>query len=298
MTSLNKAGPLTTRFAPSPSGPLHLGHAFAAIFAHDMALRARGRFLVRIEDIDAARCRPEYEAAILEDLAWLGLHWQTPVRRQSEHLQDHASALARLDAIGVLYPCFCTRRDIAEEIARSPAAPHGPEGALYPGICRDLDPATRRARIDAGEPHALRIDVAAAVAMTAGDLTFIEQGAGPDGERGTVTARPSLLGDVVLARKDLGTSYHLAVTVDDAIEGVTLVTRGRDLFHATHIHRLLQALLDLPVPDYHHHGLIADETGRRLATRDKAHSLKVLREAGATPDDVRRMVGLAGAQAD
>lgn len=281
-----------TRFAPSPSGALHLGHAYAALYAHELARARGGRFLVRLEDIDVGRCRREYEAALFEDLAWLGLRWETPVRRQSEHLDDYAVALSTLQHRGVLYPCFCTRREIADEIARSPSAPHGPEGALYPGICRDLSPeiaAERRAR---GDAFAVRLDVGKAVAQLGAPLTFVEHIAGPAGEHGEVLATPEVLGDVVLARKDIATSYHLAVTVDDALQEVTDVTRGQDLFHATHIHRLLQALLDLPVPAYHHHALVRDEAGRRLATRDKAHALAALRASGVTPDEVRRRIGL------
>jgi glutamyl-Q tRNA(Asp) synthetase len=276
----------TTRFAPSPSGRLHLGHAHSALFAARAAGPggAGGRFLLRIEDIDTARCRSEHEAAILEDLAWLGLAWEEPVRRQSEHPGDYAAALARLEVEGLLYPCFCTRRDIAEEIARSARAPHGPEGPLYPGTCRRLAAKERTDRLAAGQPHALRLDVAAAASRT-GPLSW------HDAARGEIRATPEILGDVVLARRDIGTSYHLAVTVDDALQGITLVTRGEDLFDATHVHRLLQALLDLPVPRWHHHGLLADETGRRLAKRHDALSLAALREAGRTPAEVRRLAG-------
>jgi glutamyl-Q tRNA(Asp) synthetase len=283
---------ITTRFAPSPSGALHLGHAYAAIFAHDLAVGQGGRFLVRIEDIDRGRCRREFEAAIFEDLAWLGLHWQKPVRRQSEHQDDYQRALNTLEALGVLYPCFCTRKDIAAEIAASPSAPHGPDGPLYPGLCRHLDPAERAERQASGQAFALRLDVAAALERTGSELRFEERLAGPDGETGSVVARPQELGDVVIARKDIGTSYHLAVTVDDAVQGVTDVSRGRDLFHATHVHRLLQALLELPVPRYHHHDLVRDESGARLATRDKALALAALREAGATPAQIRERLGL------
>ncbi|SME97884.1 glutamyl-Q tRNA(Asp) synthetase [Tistlia consotensis] len=284
---LETTPPETTRFAPSPTGLLHLGHAHSALFAARAAGPTGpggGRFLLRIEDIDRARCRPLFEAAILEDLAWLGLRWEQPVRRQSDHLDDYAAALARLEGAGLLYPCFCTRREIAEEIARSARAPHGPEGPLYPGTCRRLDPAERAARRAAGEGFALRLDVEAAVRRT-GPLTW------HDAAKGEIRAAPESLGDVVLARRDIGTSYHLAVTVDDALQGVTLVTRGEDLFHATHVHRLLQALLDLPVPRWHHHGLLADETGRRLAKRHDALAVAALREAGKTPQEVRAMAG-------
>jgi glutamyl-Q tRNA(Asp) synthetase len=280
---------IVTRFAPSPTGLLHLGHAHAALFAWQAAQpidshATAGTFLLRIEDIDAGRCRREFEAALYEDLAWLGLDWPQPVRRQSEHMADYRAALERLAGEGLLYPCFCTRRDIAEDIARSGAAPQGPDGPLYPGICRHLSEDERRRRIAAGEPYALRLDVAKAVAC-AGPLSWHDRG------RGTMAARPEIFGDVVLARKDIATSYHLSVTVDDALQGVTLVTRGADLVPATHLHRLLQALLALPTPDYHHHALIVDEAGRRLAKRDAARSLRSYREAGHSAGEVRAMAG-------
>lgn len=272
-----------TRFAPSPSGYLHLGHAHSALFARARA--GGGRFLLRIEDIDAGRCRPEFEAAILEDLAWLGLRWEQDVRRQSAHMDDYAKALATLDRGGLVYPCFCTRAEIRAEIARSGAAPHGPEGPLYPGTCRGLAGAAER--VAAGEAHALRLDTARAAAA-AGPLAW------HDRKRGRVEARPELFGDVVLARKDTPTSYHLAVTVDDHLQGVSLVTRGEDLFEATHIHRLLQALLGLETPDYWHHRLLTDETGQRLAKRHDALSIRALRERGHTAAEVREMAGFAG----
>jgi glutamyl-Q tRNA(Asp) synthetase len=271
-----------TRFAPSPTGYLHLGHAYSALFAVEAARAAGGRFLLRIEDIDAGRCRPEFEAAIAEDLAWLGLDWQRPVRRQSEHMADYQAALDRLQTAGLLYPCFCTRKQIQAEIAVAGGAPHGPDGPRYPGTCRRLTRAARERRVVAGEAFAIRLDVAAALRV-AGDLTW------HDRDAGTVAADPAPFGDVVLARKDTPTSYHLAVTVDDALQGVTLVTRGTDLFASTHVHRLLQALLDLPVPDYHHHGLLLDAAGKRFAKRDRAVTLRALREAGHAPDDVRAM---------
>jgi len=276
-----------TRFAPSPTGLLHLGHAHSALFAARQAGAVPGgRFLLRIEDIDGGRCRPAFETAIQEDLAWLGLTWETPVWRQSEHLDAHAAALGRLRDMGVLYPCFCTRKDIQAEIAASPSAPHGPDGPLYPGTCRALDPADRAERLAAAAPHALRLDMAGALALLGGTpLTWHDTAAGPQ------TARPEVFGDVVLARKDIPTSYHLAVTLDDAVQGVTLVTRGLDLFEATHVHRLLQGLLDLPTPAYHHHGLLTDETGRRLAKRDNARALRSLREAGTTPGEARALAG-------
>ncbi len=278
-----------TRFAPSPTGYLHLGHAYSALFAARSA-SPDGRFILRIEDIDRARCRPEFTQAILEDLAWLGLSWHQPVRRQSQHMDDYAVALARLEAMGLLYPCFCTRTDIAREIAQADAAPHllrerGPEGPVYPGICRRLSPAEAAERKTAGAPFALRLKTDMAMGRT-GPLSW------HDREAGTVVARPDEFGDVVLARKDTPASYHLAVTVDDALQGVTLVTRGRDLFAATHIHRLLQALLGLPVPDHHHHKLLVGAGGERLAKRDKAATLRTLRETGHTPEEVRAMTGV------
>ncbi|MEE8188643.1 MAG: tRNA glutamyl-Q(34) synthetase GluQRS [Kiloniellales bacterium] len=276
--------PPVTRFAPSPTGYLHLGHAHSALFGWRIAREAGGRFLLRIEDIDGARCTPEFEAAILEDLAWLGLDWEEPVRRQSDHMADYAAALARLDGLGLLYPCFCTRKGIRAEIERAGQAPHGPDGPLYPGTCRDLGEGERSARINDGRPYALRLDVAAAVAR-AGPLTW------SDRERGELAADPASLGDVVLARKEIATSYHLAVTLDDADQGITLVTRGEDLFHTTHVHRLLQALLDLPVPEWQHHGLITGTDGERLAKRADAQSIRAFREAGKSPAEVRALAG-------
>ena len=271
--------PTTTRFAPSPTGLLHLGHAFAALFAHRAARRDGGRFLLRIEDIDPGRCREAFVGAIEADLAWLGLDWDGPVRRQSRHLEDYQAALDRLAGLGLLYPCFCTRSDILREVEGAAAAPQGPDGPLYPGLCRSLTGAGKRARLAAGQPFALRLDMARATAM-AGRLTWTDLAAGEQ------AARPELFGDVVLARKDTPTSYHLAVTVDDALQGVTLVTRGEDLFSASHLHRLLQALLGLPVPRWHHHRLLTDGGGRRLAKRDRAATLRSLREAGADPGEI------------
>jgi glutamyl-Q tRNA(Asp) synthetase len=276
-----------TRFAPSPSGHLHLGHAFAALFAAERAGAAGGVFLLRIEDIDAGRCRPEYEAAIFEDLAWLGLTWEEPVRRQSDHLAGYAQAIERLAARGLLYPCFCTRKQIAAEIASSPAAPHGSAGPPYPGTCRALGEGEGARRVAVGDAYALRLKMDDAIAAAGRGLTFDEAG------QGAVPCDPAPFGDVVLARKDIATSYHLAVTVDDAIQGVTLVTRGRDLFDSTHVHRLLQALLDLPAPTYEHHRLIADDAGTRLAKRSASQTLRALREAGVSPDEVRRNLGYA-----
>lgn len=273
---------IVTRFAPSPTGYLHLGHAYAALRAYD----AGERFLLRIEDIDRTRCRPEFEAAILEDLAWLGLHWEEPVLRQSDRSFPYAAALQTLTAKGLIYPCFCTRKDIAEEIARAGAAPHGAEGPLYPGLCRDLSEDTRREKIASGIACALRLDTKKA-ATIAGVLSFEEQGNGPQDEHGTIAVDPLSLGDVVLARKELPAAYHLAVVVDDAFQGVTLVTRGNDLFAATHVQRLLQALLGLPAPAYAHHKLILDENGRKFSKRDSAVTLCALRAGGATSSDIR-----------
>lgn len=275
-----------TRFAPSPTGLLHLGHAHAALFAWHQAREQGGEFLLRIEDIDVGRCRPEFETAIKQDLAWLGLSWPEPVRRQSDHMEDYRAYLDRLAARALLYPCFCTRRDIAEEIARSGAAPQGPDGPLYPGICRALTGEERAERMAAGTAYALRLDVAKAIRL-AGPLRW------HDRRHGDLVATPEIHGDAVLARKDVATSYHLSVVVDDALQGVTLVTRGEDLLPATHLHRLLQALLDLPVPEYHHHGLLTDEAGRRLAKRDDARSLRSLREAGHSAGAVRALAGFA-----
>ena len=267
---------------------MHLGHAYSALFAWRRAREAGGRFLLRIEDIDRTRCRPEFTAAILEDLAWLGLDWDGEVRQQAEHFADYEAALDRLDVAGLIYPCFCTRAAIAAEIARAGGAPQGEAGPLYPGTCRSLAMEERLRRIAAGESFALRLDVSRALART-GPLQWDEE------EQGIIAAQPELLGDVVLARKDTPTSYHLAVTVDDALQGVTLVTRGADLFAATHLHRLLQALLDLPVPRYRHHALLTDASGKRFAKRDKALTLKALRESGKTPEEVRVMA-MAGAK--
>jgi len=259
---------IVTRFAPSPTGALHLGHAFSAVRAHDLARAAGGRFLLRIEDIDPGRTREAHVAAILDDLTWLGLTWDGEVVRQSARLPLYAAALDRLKAAGLAYPCFCTRA----EIAASAAAPHGDGGPVYPGTCRRLDAATREARM-ASEPHAWRIDMAAAVAR-AGALEWQDETAG------IVRADPLAQGDVVLARKDAPVSYHLAVTVDDAAQGVTDVVRGEDLFAATDVHRLLQALLDLPTPLYHHHPLVRDIEGRRFAKRDGARPLADMRRDG------------------
>ena len=277
---------IVTRFAPSPTGYLHLGHVRSAWEGWRAARQAGGRFLLRIEDIDRARCRPEFDAAILEDLAWLGLGWDGEVRRQSKHFDDYRAALARLNGEGMLYPCFCTRRDIQAEIARAGGAPQGEAAAVYPGTCRRLSAAERAARIASGIDYALRLDLAAALTCT-GPLHWSEEGR-------HIPAEPQRLGDVVLARKDVPVSYHLAVAVDDALQGVTLVTRGIDLFAATHIHRVLQALLGLPTPAYRHHPLLTDAAGRRLAKRDKALTVRAMREAGAVPADILEQAQSSG----
>lgn len=279
------ATPVTTRFAPSPSGHLHLGHAYSAWFCEEAARKRGGRFLLRIEDIDSTRCRPHFARDLLEDLEWLGIDWDSAPLYQSARTAAYQEALARLDEMGVLYPCFCTRADIKAEIANSAAAPQGPDGLLYPGICRDLDASIRDERKSEGVPYALRLNVAKAKEM-AGPLTW------QDLAKGEIAARPEIFGDVVLARKDIQTSYHLAVTLDDAFQEITLVTRGEDLFAASHIHRLLQALLELPVPQWHHHKLLEDDAGKRLAKRHDALSLRELRARGKTPTDLRRLAGL------
>jgi glutamyl-Q tRNA(Asp) synthetase len=282
------------RFAPSPNGYLHLGHALSALRNFDLARAAGGRFLLRIEDIDAARCRPDYEQAIYDDLAWLGITWEQPVRRQSAHFDEYGAALARLDAMGLVYPSFESRGEIARLVAaRATHAPwpRDPDGApLYPGDARALPPSERRRRMEAGDPYALRLDMAAAIART-GALSWGETGA--ESEAGSVAAAPQMWGDVVLARKETPTSYHLAVVVDDARQRVTHVVRGQDLLWSTSVHRVLQALLDLPAPSYHHHRLILDAEGKKLSKSTRATALRALRESGATAADIRRMVGLA-----
>lgn len=282
-----------TRFAPSPTGFLHLGHAFAALKAHDKARQKGGRFHLRLEDIDKGRCRPEFEEQILEDLAWLGLTWEEPVRRQSDHLPSYRAGLDALREKGLLYPCFCTRKEIMQEVARMGSAPHGPDGPLYPGTCRALPSSERHRLLASGANHAWRLDIGKALhAVDQTALNFHEEGQGPRGEAGPIAVNPTLFGDIVLGRKDYGVSYHLAVTLDDHMAGITLVTRGEDLFPATHVQRLLQALLGLDTPHYAHHKLICDDSGRRLAKRDKDMTLKSLAESGATPDDIREMLGL------
>lgn len=274
-----------TRFAPSPTGRLHKGHAFSALTAWRTAKAAGGRFILRIEDIDPTRCRPEFEAGIYEDLAWLGLDWETPVRRQSDHLADYAAVVESLDQRGLLYRCFRTRKEILDAIG---AAPHGPAEAARPGP----HTADEEARLLAeGRPFAWRLSLdraKEALGVAAWDaLSFIEEGSGPNGETGRIKARPETAGDVVLARKDAGTAYHLAVTHDDALQGVSHVIRGQDLFEATHVQRLLQALMDWPAPVYRHHRLLAGPDGRRYAKRDRSVTLAELRAGGLSPDRLR-----------
>jgi glutamyl-Q tRNA(Asp) synthetase len=276
-----------TRFAPSPTGEIHLGHAYSALTAYFEGQGKTGRFLVRIEDIDPVRSKPEFEKAILEDLEWLGLEWEKPVRRQSKNLKDYREALDRLRRKGLVYPCFCTRKEIVAEIERSGRAPHGPDGPIYPGTCRNIDQEKAQKRIDNKETYALRLDMSRAATIV-GPLTWFDR------SHGKVKAQPERFGDVVLARKDAPTSYHLAVTVDDHLQGISLVTRGADLFEATHVHRLLQALLGYETPEYRHHRLLTDAAGRRLAKRDGDVTIRGLRETGYTPEEVCLMTGYDG----
>jgi len=276
------------RFAPSPNGYLHLGHALSAVLNAHKAKAAGGRMLLRIEDIDETRCRPEYETAIYEDLAWLGLRWEEPVWRQSQHYADYQAALGRLQTMGLTYRAYESRTEIARA-----AIGHDPDGApLFPGRHNTLlSTAERTHRIDTGKPYAVRLDVAAALKRV-GPLLWTETGTGPAGESGAVAANPAAWGDVILARKETPTSYHLAVVVDDAAQGVTDVVRGQDLFHATSVHRLLQALLGLPQPRYHHHRLVLDTDGKKLSKSTSATGLRELRSRGLNPTDIRKLVGL------
>ena len=286
--------PPVFRFAPSPNGFLHLGHAYSALLNFDCARQSGGRLLLRIEDIDATRCRPEFEAAIYQDLAWLGIAWEEPVRRQSDHLDLYREAVGKLAAQGLIYPAFESRADIARLVAQRETAgpwPRDPDGApLYPGSATTLAPEQRARLLRSGAPFAWRLDMAAASAR-AGGLSWTEQGEGPD-QTGTVTAEPQAWGDVILARKETPTSYHLSVVIDDALQGVTHVVRGQDLFRATSVHRLLQQLLDLPEPVYRHHRLVFDDAGQKLSKSTRATGLRELRAAGATPAEIRRLVGL------
>jgi glutamyl-Q tRNA(Asp) synthetase len=281
------------RFAPSPNGHLHLGHALSALTNFDMARAAGGKLLLRIEDIDMTRCRPDYEQAIYDDLAWLGISWEQPVRRQSEHFADYQAALSRLDGLGLVYASFESRAEIAALVAQREC--HGPwprdpdDAPLYPGSAQDMPQSERARRIAAGALHVLRLDMKAALARTS-DLSWTEARMDPPE---VVVADPARWGDVVLARRDVPTSYHLSVVVDDALQGVTHVVRGSDLFHATSVHRLLQQLLRLPAPHYHHHHVLRDDTGSKLSKSTRATGLRELRQQGASPVDIRRMVGLA-----
>ena len=274
---------VNTRFAPSPTGLLHIGHAVSAWFAWRACGKNPENFTLRIENIDATRCRPEFESALIDDLHWLGLSWVKDVRRQAEHFSEFKFTLDQLSAMGLTYPCFCTRKEIQEEIERSPSAPHGPEGYLYPGICKRLSASEISEKIESGIPYAIRLDTQKALQIT-GQLRWFDHGAGWQ------DAQPQMLGDPVLARKDTPASYHLCVTCDDALQHIDLVTRGMDLFHATHLHRLLQALLDLPVPEYHHHPLLLDSQGNRLAKRNKSLTLRDLREKSFSAADLQSMI--------
>jgi glutamyl-Q tRNA(Asp) synthetase len=282
-----------TRFAPSPTGYLHRGHAFSALTAYEAARSAGGRFVLRIEDIDLTRCRPEYEDAVYEDLAWLGIEWETPVRRQSEHFSDYLDALERLRERGLVYRCFRTRREVVEEMAR---APHGPgEGRHHQVFRGGPPPPEREAELLAeGRPYAWRLSLdrsREALGEAWDALSFLEEGSGPDGETGLIKAVPEHGGDVVLARKDVGVAYHLAVTFDDALQGITHVIRGNDLFEATHTQRLLQALMGWPAPTYRHHRLLTDLQGKRYAKRDKAETLREIRQRGVSAQDLKRELG-------
>nr|WP_309502217.1 tRNA glutamyl-Q(34) synthetase GluQRS [uncultured Roseovarius sp.] len=297
-----------TRLAPSPTGPLHLGHAYSALLAHDRAVAEAGQFLLRIDDLDQTRARPEWEAQLKEDLAWLGLRWPEPCRRESDCVAEYDAALDRLWSMGLLYPCSCTRRDI-REAANAPqegVPTHGPDGLIYPGTCREAAAAERASPV---RPRGvtLRLDMARACELLRAqdkesdlpknEISFRETGSGPDGTTGLIAfssdALTAEIGDVVVARQDFGAAYHLAVVVDDAAQAITHVIRGQDLFDATRIHVVLQHLLGLPTPVYHHHRLIRDPSGKRLAKRDDARAIAKYRKDGASPADIRRMVGLA-----
>ncbi len=284
---------MRTRFAPSPTGPLHLGHAFSALFAQDLAQKHGGEFLLRIEDIDQSRARLHWETQIYEDLHWLGLTWPQPVLRQSDHLQRYHDAIAKLDKLGLIYPCTCNRRDIESALSAPQEGVHrfGPDGLIYPGTCRPT--ASQSGPLP--DNTALRLNLSAALDLLPNTLDFQEDRQGPNGEGGKIKVNRLLIetaGDIVISRKDMGTSYHLSVVVDDALQGITHVTRGADLFEATALHVVLQKLLSLPTPTYHHHRLIRDEAGKRLAKRDDARAIAKYREDGMTPADVRKMVGL------
>jgi len=288
------------RFAPSPNGWLHLGHAFSALTTAQAAAELGARLVLRIEDIDVGRCRPEYETGIYEDLAWLGLEWERPVRRQSEHFHDYEAALKRLEEMELVYPCFATRGEIVRAIEETgiPLArwPRDPDGApIYPGIYKDLSRSELNRLLWEGKSYSLRLDMERAIevaeAKAGGPLSFVEEGEGPNGETGVQRVDGELFGDVVIARKDLPTSYHLAVTHDDAAQGITHVTRGQDLFFASHVHRILQVLLDWPEPVYRHHRLIRDLTGRRLSKTAKDQGMRDLRDEGIGIDELKEMIG-------
>jgi glutamyl-Q tRNA(Asp) synthetase len=285
--------PPVFRFAPSPNGYLHLGHAYSGLLNFDLARETGGRFLLRIEDIDPSRCRAEFEEAIYQDLRWLGIAWEAPVRRQSEHLTDYKAALEKLMALGLVYPAFESRAEIARLVAqreRQAPWPRDPDGVpLYPGTARLLSPQERARLIESGAPHALRLDMAAAC-RRAGQLGWRELGEGPKGQTGIVAAEPAAWGDVIIARKEMPTSYHLAVVVDDALQGVTEVVRGQDLFWSTSLHRLLQQLLGLPQPAYRHHRLVLDDAGQKLSKSTQATGLRELRANGVMPADIRRIL--------
>lgn len=278
-----------TRFAPSPTGYLHIGHAAAAWTVWEDAGRSANRFILRIEDIDRTRCRPEFETAILEDLKWLGLSWHPPIHRQSEHFTDYQKTLNVLDERDLIYPCFCTRKDIAQEIANSPSAPHGMDGPIYPETCKSLSKSEKEDKIASGIPYALRLDMKEALRRI-GNKSLEWH----DRIKGKQTTTPDLLlqsvGDIILARKDTPASYHLCVTHDDALQNISLITRGEDLFFATHCHRLLQELLSYPVPEYHHHPLLTDKNGKRFAKRDKSLTLREIRNKDFQPESLRRMI--------
>ena len=277
--------PATTRFAPSPTGYLHLGHAYSAMFAENIARKTNGNFVLRIEDIDQSRCRPEFTRAIYEDLEWLGLSWSRPPIKQSERFKIYREVLEKLIKANLVYPCFCSRREIQIELERAVNAPHGPDGPHYPGTCRDLGRIQREKNISDGKPYSLRLDAQRAGSQ-AGPLEIF------DVTRGIFPVNPNISGDIILGRKEVPTSYHLAVTVDDAEQEVTMVTRGEDLFPASHIQRLLQELIGLPETIYNHHRIIKGDDGARLAKRNKSQTLRSLREQGITPEGVRKKLGL------
>lgn len=278
---------IRTRFAPSPTGFLHIGHAYSAIFSYNEAIRRSGKFILRIEDIDINRCKEIYETAIYNDLSWLGLKWESPVRRQSDYLDDYKSAVSLLLDMGLLYPCFCSRKDIQREAKLSAIAPHGPEGPVYPGTCRDLTEQDRENKIANNIPYAFRLNVEKALKHVGHELYWF------DYKMGKQKAVPETLGDIVIARKDIMTSYHLSVTLDDHLQDISIVTRGEDLFYATHIHRLLQELLNLNVPEWHHHKLLLDSEGKRFAKRNQSVTIEQLRvEQKKTPSDIMNMIGL------